>query len=35
MLYKEGGILLADLGNEPLNDIICFLCYNEKKKGDA
>ena len=35
MLYKEGGSLLTNLGKEPLQDIVRFLCYHEKKKGDT
>ena len=35
MLYKENGSLLVNLGKEPLQDIVRFLCYREKKKGDT
>ena len=35
MIFRENGSLLMNLGKEPLQDIVRFLCYHEKKKGDT
>ena len=35
MLFKERDSLLSNLGKEPLQDTICFICHQEKKKGDT
>ena len=34
MLYKKNDSILVNLEKEPLQDIVCFLCYHEKK-GDT
>ena len=35
MIFRENGSLLMNLGKEPLQDIVRFFCYHEKKKGDT
>ena len=35
MHFRDSGSLLSNIGKEPLQDIVRFICHQEKKKGDT